>query len=119
MTESDDAEQDPALDALTALSKAAESGADDLNLVKDRLAVMSRHRRRGWSWRRIATSADAVTPLSIAARVLADFGRAVGGYRRALATALRDEGVKVTEIADLLDVSRQRISALVRPRRSY
>jgi predicted transcriptional regulator len=48
---------------------------------------------------------------------LANLGQAIGAFRRALASTLRTEGMRVTEIASLFEVSRQRVSALVRPKR--
>jgi predicted transcriptional regulator len=49
------------------------------------------------------------------ARVAADLGAASGSFRRALAKALRGEGMQVNDIADNFGVSRQRVSTLVRP----
>jgi predicted transcriptional regulator len=49
--------------------------------------------------------------------IATNFGRASGAFRRALAIGLRQEGMQVTEIAALFGVSRQRVSALIRPRR--
>lgn len=116
--ETKDVEQDPAFHALTALAEAAASSADDLNALDDELTAMGRHRRQGWSWRRIVSSNGATSPLSGAARIAANLARAAGGFRRALAQALQNEGMQVTAIADLFAVSRQRVSALTRPRRS-
>ena len=56
----------------------------------------------------------AITTLSAVASSSAD---ASGAFRRALAVGLRKEGMQVTEIAALFGVSRQRVSALIRPRR--
>jgi hypothetical protein len=75
-------------------------------------------RRRGWSWQRIMSSAGPHNPLKATTGILADVARASGEFRRALAKSLRDEGMHTTEIARLLDVTRQRVSALLRPRDS-
>ncbi len=112
------AQGDPTLDALTELSEAVSSGADGLCDLHDDLSRMRRRRGRGWSWQRILSAEGVANSLSIATRVVAGLARAIGVFRRSLADALRSEGMSVTDIAALLDVSRQRVSALVRPRRT-
>jgi galactokinase/mevalonate kinase-like predicted kinase len=110
--------EDPALEALSTLSDVATSGAEELTSLGDNLAVMGQRRRRGWTWRRILSSTDAAGVLAGVAKVASSLGAASGSMRRALARGLRVEGMRVGEIADLFDVSRQRVSALVRPRRA-
>jgi hypothetical protein len=114
MTEPQAVEKDPALDALASLSEVSASSAEDLNALHGDLVTMQRRRRRGWSWRRIVSSYSGASPLATAASTLANLGRALGGFRRAIVGALRTEGMQVSEIAELLEVSRQRVSALVR-----
>jgi len=121
MIESENAEfgetpEDPVVDALTALSDVAASSADDLLGLNEDLAVLRSHRVRGRSWHRIISDADAPNPLSALTAIATNFARASGGFRRALAVGLRKEGMQVTEIATLFGVSRQRVSALIRPR---
>ena len=121
MIESENAEfgetpEDPVVDALTALSDVAASSADDLLGLNEDLAVLRDHRVRGRSWHRIISDADAPNPLSALTAIATNFARASGGFRRALAVGLRKEGMQVTEIATLFGVSRQRVSALIRPR---
>jgi hypothetical protein len=118
MAETVDREQDPALEALTTLSEAAAASARELTLLDHEFAAMRRRRYRGWSWRQIFASARSAEMLSCAARIVAHLGRATGGFRRAAARALRSEGMQVVQIAALLEVSRQRVSALVRPKRT-
>jgi hypothetical protein len=110
-------ETDPTLNAITALSEAVVSSADDLKLVDQELKTMRRRRLRGWSWRRIVAASGSVNPLGVTIRIAATLGQSSGVFRRTLALALRQEGMKVTEIASLFAVSRQRVSALVHPRR--
>lgn len=116
MAETQNIEEDPALIALTALAEATAHGADQLNALSDDLMTMRRRRRRGWQWRRIASNSNSLDPLSDVTKVAATLGVAGGEFRRSLARALRDEGMKVAEIAALFDVARQRVSALIRPR---
>ena len=115
MSEAEVLEQDPVLQALVTLSDAATSGANHLTVLNEDLAAVRAHRMRGWSWRRILADADLANPLSSLTKVAADLARACGAFRRALALGLRREGMQVTEIASLFDVSRQRVSALLRP----
>ena len=112
----DEDDRDRALEALTALSQAAEKGVAGLNEVSEDLATMEEHRRNGWSWQRIATATPQLLPTM--AGTVKDLGRASGQFRRSLAHSLRHEGMNVTEIAALLQVTRQRIGALLRPRKA-
>jgi hypothetical protein len=112
----DTEQQDPALEALTTLSETVAHSARELNHLGNELTNMKRRRNRGWSWRKTFASGTPVNPLSGIARVVSDLGRASGAFRRAMARSLRDEGMQVTEIATILAVTRQRVSALVRPR---
>lgn len=107
-------EADPALEALTALSQVAEKSAAGLTEVTEDLASMEEHRREGWTWQRIVTSTPQLLPTM--AGIVKDLGRASGEFRRSIAHALRNEGMNVTEVAGLLEVTRQRIGALLRPR---
>jgi hypothetical protein len=118
MAETGEIEQDRVLGALASLSEVATSSANELIALSEDLADIRRHRISGWSWRRIVSSEDSPKPLSILTHIASDFARASGGYRRALAHGLREEGMQVTEIANLFEVSRQRVSALIRPRTS-
>ena len=112
-----DSEADPALEALAALSNVARVSAEQLSALDEDLSTMQRRRRRGWSWRRIMAFDGSTEPLSSVAKLLADLAAAIGSFRRALTHALRKEGMRVVEIAKLLGVSRQRVSAVIRPRR--
>jgi hypothetical protein len=107
-------EQDPVLEALTNLADMATSTADDLAVLNEDLAHIRRSRQQGSSWRHIISDAAFANPLSIVTKVAADLALACAGFRRALAIGLRREGLQVTEIAGLFDVSRQRVSALLR-----
>jgi hypothetical protein len=118
MAETEEIEQDQVLEALASLSDVATSSANELIALSEDLADIRRHRISGWSWRRIVSSEDSPKPLSVLTHIASEFARASGGYRRALAHGLRDEGMQVTEIASLFEVSRQRVSALIRPRTS-
>jgi hypothetical protein len=109
-------EPDLVLAALTTLSRVATSSARGLSELNEGLASMRVRRLGGWSWRRIMSEAEAPNPLAQLTRIVTDLARTCGGLRRALAVGLRQEGMQVTEIAAMFEVSRQRVSALIRPR---
>jgi hypothetical protein len=115
-TQSGEAREDPVVTALTTLSDVATSSADDLLGLNEHLDEIRSRRIRGWSWHRIISDVDVPNPLSLLTHIATNFARASGGFRRALAVGLRKEGMQVTEIASLFGVSRQRVSALIRPR---
>jgi hypothetical protein len=107
---------DPVVDALTTLSQAATSSASGLMGLNEDITAIRDQRLSGWSWRRIMDDSQSSKMLSSVAEIAANFSRASGGFRRALALGLRKEGLQVSEVAALFDVSRQRVSALLRPR---
>jgi hypothetical protein len=108
--------EDPVVEALAALSDVAASSADDLISLNENLAALRNHRVRGRSWHRIISDGDSPNPLPTLTTIATNFARASGAFRRALAVGLRKEGMQVSEIAALFGVSRQRVSALIRPR---
>ncbi len=113
MAQSQALEPDEALEALEVLSEVTATSIDGLNEVNDKLSTVRHQRHRGWSWRRIASTGELADALSCAARIAAGLGRAGGDFRRRLTRVLRHEGLLITEIASFLDVSRQRVSALL------
>ena len=117
MTDTANPEQDVALEALDALSDVTASSIEGLTEVRSHLTQVRRRRRRGWSWRRILSADDSPNPLAGVTGIAASLAIASAEFRRALAHSLRREGLQLTRIAPLLDVSRQRIGALLRPRK--
>ncbi len=107
---------DPALEVLNELSATVRRSVGDLQAVDSELGTIRRRRTRGWTWRQIMESPDTKNPLSMLAAVTSALARAGGEFRRALAKALRRDGMLITQIAELFEVSRQRVSALVRSR---
>jgi hypothetical protein len=108
--------EDPVVMALAVLSDVAASSAGDLISLNENLAALRNHRVRGRSWHRIISDDDSPNPLPSLTMIATNFARASGAFRRALAVGLRKEGMQVSEIAALFGVSRQRVSALIRPR---
>jgi hypothetical protein len=109
-------ERDPVVTALSTLSDVATSSASELLGLNDDLTAIREQRLSGWSWRRIMNDSRSPKTLSSITEIASNFARASGGFRRALAQGLRKEGLQVTEVASLFDVTRQRVSALLRPR---
>ena len=115
MTESS---PNPVSEAVAALKEVAAVSADQLDALQDDLTTIQSHRRRGSSWRHIIATDDIPKPLVRISAIVARLALAGGALRRTLALALREEGMPIKEIASRFEVSRQRISALVRPGRS-
>lgn len=114
MAGTETAETDVALDALEHLSDVTNSSIAGLTEVNVQLDDVRRRFAQGWSWQRIVSSTELSKSMSALARIAATLARAGGGFRRSLAQALREEGLRVTQIGGFLDVSRQRVSALLR-----
>jgi hypothetical protein len=111
-------EHDEALSALNSLSEVAAASAQGLNALHEDLQAMQERREHGWSWLQIVSSEDGLNPLATVTGIVANLGIAIGSFRRALARSLQKEGMRITSIAGLLAVSRQRVSTLVSARRS-
>jgi hypothetical protein len=118
VTRTESSEQDPALDALDALSEATSASIEGLAEVNAQLEDVRGRVRQGWSWHKIVSSSDLGSAMTAVARISANLGRASGAFRRCLAKVLHTEGLRITEIGSLLEVSRQRVSALLRPDRT-
>ena len=110
-------EDDPVLEALTSLSDVAISSADELTALNEDLQRVRLRRLQGSSWRHIMAESGSPHLLSTLTKIVADLGRACGGFRRALALGLRREGLQVTEIGTLFRVSRQRVERAHSPSR--
>src|ERR1700735_5188850 len=88
---------DPVVTALTTLSQVATSSASGLMGLNDDLTTIRDQRLSGWSWRRIMDDGESPKALSSLTEIAANFARASGGFRRALASGLRKEGLQVSE----------------------
>lgn len=113
MSDTKQADEDLALSALNSLSETTASSTEGLTAVNSQLAEARRRRRCGWSWLRIASDTDVPNPLAIVTAIAADLAISAGEFRRALAHSLRSEGLPLSKIASLLDVSGQRVGALL------
>jgi hypothetical protein len=106
---------DDVIEALEDVEDAAQSTAAASGQLLNRVRDSSRQRRSGESWRAIITSEPAPRLVERISALMARWGAAGSRLRRAQAAALREEGMTADQIAQLFGVSRQRVSALLRP----
>jgi hypothetical protein len=108
---------DAVREALAALDAALAAHAARSAAMRDRIAQVARERDAGRTYREIVAGEAGpllVEMLTEATHALDTAGAVV---RRAEASALYDEGLTMTAIAERFGVSRQRVSALLRDRR--
>jgi predicted XRE-type DNA-binding protein len=111
------ADDDPFLDALTALEGVLAENARREALIKKRIARLRKSRAKGLPYTESVYSEDGpliVQLLTENATALDTWGANV---RRTEAQALHDEGLTMEQIAERFGVTRQRVSALLRKRR--
>lgn len=107
---------DPAGRALEELVDELDVVVRELTSAKQRALELMEQRREGRSWYDIVAAEERpliVEQISSAMSALATAG---GLWRRTQAQALHDEAVSINRIAQLYGVTRQRVSALLRPR---
>jgi hypothetical protein len=107
-----------ALDTLDSLTEAATAGIEGLIDVREQLEDVRRRKKKGWSWQEIMRTTEVPSPLTSLMAIVARLGSASAAFRRDIVHSLRLEGLRLTEIASLLGTSRQRVSALLRARRT-
>ena len=108
---------DEVLAALDGLSQAVKANVQDERLLLRHIDQLRAGRAQGRSWRDLLTQQKSPGVLGLAGQVLQRLTGAAGTVRRALAHALRAEGMMIPAIAGLFGVSHQRISALLRRHR--
>jgi hypothetical protein len=103
--------------AMEGLEAGAEQAAIEQQQLARTIRTMLRERGRGRSWSAIfdrETSPSALSLLASSLRRLTELSR---GFRAALAGALRSEGLSTRQIASRLDVTHQRVSAMLKSQR--
>lgn len=83
-----------------------------------RVAEMREMRAQGLSYRDIATREEKPRLVELTRENLDDLLDAGGRLRRTCARTLHEQGLTMEQIAELLGVTRQRVSALLRSRRA-
>jgi predicted XRE-type DNA-binding protein len=91
-----------------------DDNARDERLLARRIRRLCAGRAHGRSWQEVMSDEPRPTTLELASGVLNRVTRTSGELRRALARALRAQGVSIAAIAEQFGVTRQRVSALLR-----
>jgi hypothetical protein len=110
------ANDQPMAGALDQIAEAADETALDQQRLARRARSMSRQRRLGWSWSQILQRERQPGLLILLTRSARRLHEVSGRFRPALAEALGDEGLSTRQIATMLGVTHQRISAMLNRR---
>ena len=108
--------QDPVVEALHALIKAVEQNRADGRLAIDKAKNLLEARTSGRPWPELVSEEPSPLLVELLAGKLDRLATASSRFRRAQARALYDDGLTMDEIAALFGVTRQRVSALLKPR---
>ncbi len=103
------------LDALDDVVESLEQACAEGELAAQQARAIRRRADLGLPMTAVLTGGDSAPLVRQVASVLHDLGQASSRLRRAEARALHAEGVTTERIAELFGVTRQRISALLRP----
>lgn len=114
-TGSDGRDDDPLLLALEDLVHAAANVNEAVEMLTARAGRMRAMRRQGAPWRDIVDAEERPLIAEMLTDTIQRFEAAGTRFRRAKARALHDEGMTMEQIGDLFGLTRQRISALLRP----
>ncbi len=108
---------DPALQALDALTDAVGRARSRLSQLETRADLLRAERRAGKSFVEIVEHEQHPLVVELLTSVLEVLAEAGSAFRRAKARALHDEGLSQEAIAAHFGVSRQRVAALLAPPR--
>jgi hypothetical protein len=103
------------LDAVDDVVESLEEACTEGELAAEQARDIRRRAEVGLPMTSVLTGTDSAPLVRQVAKVLHDLGQASSRLRRAEARALHGEGVTTERIAELFGVTRQRISALLRP----
>jgi len=106
---------DPVLNAMSALERVLEANARRAEAMRERIEHIRERRADGRGYREIVTEEEPPLIVELLSKSAEDLNRAGADVRRTEARALHQEGMTMDEIARLFSVSRQRVSALLRP----
>jgi len=107
---------DPVLEALSGLVRALRENSARIEATIARAERIREQREAGLSYREIESGEERPLIVELTRDNLAALVEAGSRLRRAEAHALHAEGMTMEQIAELFGVSRQRVSALLRPR---
>ena len=110
-----DRTEDEVVDALDRAAQALDDNRTRINLALERIAEIVELRLSGMTYAEIAQREQRPFLVELLTMNLAALQGAGNMLRTVTARALRDEGLTMDRIAELFGVSRQRVSALLRP----
>lgn len=108
---------DEVLDALDALCAALDENLRAAEQIRQRAVVIRAARAEGQSYRDIVEHADHPLVVELVSDKLERLFTAGSRLRRAEAAALHAEGLSMEAIGEIFGVTRQRVSALLKPLR--
>ena len=108
-------ELDPVLAALDELCAAIDQNLLDAERIRERAAVIRAERAKGLSYAEIVPAGEHPLIPELVSSKLDRLFQAGSRLRRAEAKALHDEGLSMDAIGELFGVTRQRVSALLKP----
>jgi hypothetical protein len=108
--------RDDVTDALVALSAALDENATAAERIRRRAEHVLEARARGLAYSEIITAEDRPLIVELVSDTLQRLFDAGSRLRRAEAAALHREGVSMERIGEIFGVTRQRVSALLKPR---
>ena len=112
--ERDDSLEREVLAALDAVSEVSDSSNELANEAAERAEQIRSQRSDGESWQDIVSSGFAPSLFELLNRIIAEFAGTTSRLRRALVHMLVQEGMRHLAIAELFDLSRQRIGAILK-----
>jgi transcriptional regulator with XRE-family HTH domain len=105
--------------ALEDVAAAAEEVAAEQRQVARRARAMQRQRDRGWSWAEVLDREEAPSLLEMLRRNGRHLAEATRRLSRTFATGLSAEGASHRQIARRLNVTHQRVSAILNGQRRH
>jgi hypothetical protein len=108
------ADDDPFLDALTALEGVLAENARRETLIKKRIGRLRKARAKGLAYTETVYSEDGPLIVQLLTENATALDTCGANVRRTEAQALHEEGMTMEQIAERFGVTRQRVSALLR-----
>src|SRR2546421_11885000 len=105
--------EDSALTALRALVKVLDANEERSGYVRGRAQQIESLLGKGYTWQQILSTEERPLIIDVLAQSMALLNEVGGRFRREEARCLVAEGVKEQEIADLLGVTLDHVSAML------
>ena len=104
---------DPAVEALRALVKVLDANVERTTYVKTRAEHIESLRGQGYTWEQILSTEDRPLIIDVLGLSMTLLNEVGGRFRREEARCLQREGLKESEIADLIGVSVDHVQAML------